>query len=1063
MSSVPALFQPVKVAALFLLTLQLPAAVATQGSVRSAGRPIPGAAVTAAKGEKKVATLTDETGRYRLDGLEPGDWLFQVKITAFSTAERTIRVAEMDQEVNWTLDLKGKAPAKEPAVPELAAGPLPGDLQEMEPLPAASAEADSTAGPTFLVSGSLSRGLQVAADSPGESESKPSRSSKKSAKAPKQPSPALFGGGASGDGDGLKVSGVDRGRRKISQKRSSQNSFGNKSGGALSSIRGAAYWTQSVSSWNARPFSLTGLEAPRPDLGVKRADISIGGPLQLGRLLSGNNTDFFVSFSAARLHRAYTGVARMPSPLERAGDFSASSVRGPVTIYDPLGVVPFAGNRVPANRVDDVSTGLLPYLPLPNQGLPALNYMLVTSVPARTTGVGLRLGHSLSRVNRLNFVFNRLSRSGESAQLYGFRDTTEGRGFTTDLGWTKSLTPQLVLKLKGSFRRAQNEVLPFFAYKTDVAAALLIQGTSRDPVNYGPPNLSFTNFGKLSDASPMLRRDQSFSLSAALSWNRNSHTVATGGDFRSAQINLRTDQNGRGAFSFSGLATSAFDAEGFPAAKTGYDFADFLLGLPSTSSLRYGSGNNYFRGTDWSVWFQDEWRALPNLTLSMGLRYEFAEPLSEKSGLLANLDVAPNFTAVATVTPLVTGTFSGPFPAALVDPDRNNFSPRLGLAWRPTRRSRTQIRAGYGWYYDGSIYTQLAPKLASQPPFAVTASQSTSQARWLTLGDGLAPYNWQKITNTFAVDRSFRVGYAQTWNLAVQRDLSHSLVVEAGYLGTKGTRLDVQRMPNRAPRGTPLTAEQRRLIGNAVGFTLESSDGNSIFHAGQVRLTRRFSRGISVNALYTFSRSIDNASSFGGVGSVVAQNDRDLRAERGLSSFDRRHVLAVSYILTSPVGDRGSWVYASGPMGKILRDWTLEGFLIAQSGEPYTARVLGNRSDSGGTGVVGSGRADATGEAIGASSGFFNLAAFSIPATGFFGNVSRNTIPGPAQIVQNVTFGRSFHLGERLRLRVRAEVTNLSNRVSYTNVGTVINAVGYGLPLGAAPMRTVSLGLRFRF
>ena len=153
--------------------------------------------------------------------------------------------------------------------------------------------------------------------------------------------------------------------------------------------------------------------------------------------------------------------------------------------------------------------------------------------------------------------------------------------------------------------------------------------------------------------------------------------------------------------------------------------------------------------------------------------------------------------------------------------------------------------------------------------------------RRLTIQDGFGNDPTKEVTNTFAVARNYVLPYAQTWNFALQDEFKGGIVVEANYLGTKGTRLDVLRLPNRAAPGSPLTAEQRRQIGNAVGFTFDSSEGNSIFHAVQLRVIRRLRRGLSTNIFYTFSKSIDNASSIGGAGNIVAQDDRNLAAERG--------------------------------------------------------------------------------------------------------------------------------------------------------------------------------------
>jgi hypothetical protein len=308
------------------------------------------------------------------------------------------------------------------------------------------------------------------------------------------------------------------------------------------------------------------------------------------------------------------------------------------------------------------------------------------------------------------------------------------------------------------------------------------------------------------------------------------------------------------------------------------------------------------------------------------------------------------------------------------------------------------------------------------------------------------------------VDRSYKIGYAQTWNVGVQRDLPYNLTGEATYIGTKGTRLDMQRMPNRAAPGSPLTAEQRRLIGNAVGFTYESAEGTSIYNAGQFRLSRRFRRGVSGSGSYTFAKSIDNASSIGGGGVVVAQNDQNLAAERGLSSFDRRHNLSISYALTSPTASSGT----AYPV--LLRDWQFSGGFSVRSGPPYTAQVLGNRSDTGGSGSIGSGRADATGLPITLDGFLFNPAAFAIPPAGRFGDAARNTIPGPWSVSGSLSAGRSFRFKDSRRgFDLRASASNVFNSVNVSRVGTTVNASNYGLPLSVGSMRTMTMTLRFRF
>jgi hypothetical protein len=384
------------------------------------------------------------------------------------------------------------------------------------------------------------------------------------------------------------------------------------------------------------------------------------------------------------------------------------------------------------------------------------------------------------------------------------------------------------------------------------------------------------------------------------------------------------------------------------------------------------------------------------------------------------------------------------------------------LAWKvPHFKQSTILRAGYGVYYNGQAYSGLAFKLAQQPPFAVSNNFNTSLTNPFTLANGFVSTAPGEVTNTFGVDRHYRTPYAQTWSLTIQRELGGGFFVEVGYLGTKGTRLDVLTLPNQGPAGTVNPGDKREIS----RFTYDSSVGNSIFHALTIRATQRLRRGFSMSANYQFSKSIDDSSTFGGAGNTVAQNWLDLAAERGLSSFDRRHSFNMNWVLTSQVGTAGSRFAPDSWPTRLLKDWQLSGALTAQTGTPLTARVLGDLAIGlAQTGGVGSGRAEATGLSLASASQFFNPAAFAVPASGEFGNAGRNTIPGPSRFDVDLAFGRSFLLDEsRRRLEFRVETKNVFNQVNFTNINTVVNASNYGLPISAAPMRVLDALVRLRF
>jgi hypothetical protein len=1082
-------------AAFLLLTGPLYAGQLT-GAVSSANQPIPGATITAAQGEKKVSTSTDESGRYLLDGLTPGVWSMEVEMFGFVTQRKEVTIGDTRVTANWALDLKPRtqqavrAPAG-PGARQTGFQTLAVNQAIENQVLAAMAQQTDGAQPaqpagdgneSFLVNGSVSGGLNAPQQpdaferqragfgpAPGAGDFGPAGNPFGGPGGPGGPGgfgPGAAGGfGGPGGPGGGRRGGFGRGgfggRGRFGGQRPDWANFGNRANAAnRGAIRGSVFFSLRNSALDARPFSLTGQSIEKPSYAQSRFGAVAGGMLKIPKIIASDKTFFFVSYFGTRSRNPFSATSTMPTPAERAGDFSQAGA----AIFDPAMHLPFPNNAIPASRLDPAAAGLLRFIPLPNQPGLVQNYQYIASSGNNTDNFGLRLNHTLSQKDSVSWNWNLQNRNAENLQLYGFRDETGGRGFQSALAWTHNFGPQLINRLGWNFSRNRSEITPFFAFKENVAAELGITGVSSDPINYGPPNLSFTNFGGLTDASPTLVRNQTSGVTDGVTIVRGRHNITAGGEFRRMQFNTRTDQDARGTFRFTGLATSVFDARGRPLPGSGYDFADFLLGLPQSSSVRFGDANTYFRGSVYNGYVADDLRLRANLTLNFGIRYEYFTPLAEKYGRIANLDIAPGFTGVAVVTPGQSGPYSGRFPAALIDPDKNNWSPRFGIAWRPFPQRQFLVRAGYGIFYNGSIYQQFPGRLASQPPFGNTAAVSTTADHPLTLEDGLAAAVSKQITNTYAVERGYKVGYAQTWNLSLQQELPHALILELGYLGTKGTDLDMQRLPNRAPPGSPLTAEERRRIGNATGFTYESSEGNSIYHAGQVRLTRRFRRGLSLNALYTYSKSIDNASTFGGGAVTVAQDDKDLAAERGLSSFDRRHTLTLSYIIASPFGPTASFLRGGGLGARLLEDWNLSGGFTAASGIPFTARVLGNLSDTGGTGSVGSGRADATGAPVKSGGGFFNLAAFTLPPPDRFGNAGRNTIPGPGQAALNLSLGRSFRMGDdRRRLEFRVDSTNVTNHVSFSQLATVVNASNYGLATATQPMRSLTATMRFRF
>lgn len=1054
---------------------------AQSGVVKSANQPIPGATVTATIGGQKLVTTTDQNGRYAFSAAPAGECSLEVRMFGFDPASKKSDCTDAAK-VDFALQLQESPMAQRIARMGAQGGgnQLESQLQsEMSTpeaaVPSAAPVDGQNSSEAYQVSGSLSQGLaQNSQPDFGMMMGGPGM--------PGGPGdgqvggPGGQGGGFGGPGGGPGGGGFggrggggfggQGGNRGQGQGRPGAQ-FGNRRG--ASQIHGMAFMTLANSVVNARPFSITGQEVPQPPYASARFGFLVGGPLVIPKIVKDTSTFFYLNYTGTRSRQSYSAVETVPTMLERQGDFSQTlqSSGAAVQIFNPLTNTPFPNDKIPAAMLNQTALKLLDdYIPLPNQTGTVDNYQYLASPPNNTDNLNGRVMRNLNQKDRLAYHLSYQRRDGENAQPFAFFDTVSGYGIQTDLTWTHNFTPTTILSSMVSFNRNRSQTTPFFAYGQDVAAELGIAGTSTNPVDYGPPNLNFTNFGALSDGQPILTRNQSQGGTESVILSRGKHTLTLGLQYSRNDTSTTTQQNGRGTFNFNGLSTSEL-VNSVPVPGTGFDLADFLLALPQSASIAY-SPAMYFTQNVWTGYALDDFKVNANLTLSLGLRYEFFAPLQEKYNEMANLDIAPGFSNVAVVAPSVAGPYSGSFPPGLIDPDYRNFSPRLGLAYKvPFIKRSTIIRAGYGIYYNGQSYIPFGLKLAQQPqppglpPFAVSESVNTSPSHPLMLSDGLVEVS-SAITNTFAVDRSYRTPYAQTWNLTIQHDLGKGFFMEVGYLGTKGTRLDILMLPNEGPPGSiPPTGTQ---LANATGFTYDAPIGDSTFNALQTHLMRRFRGGISMNARYTFSKSIDDASSFGGVGGTVAQNWLDLAAERGLSSFNRTHVFTMSWVYTSPFGNPNSRYASGGRAGRLLRNWSLTGSITAESGTPLTARVLDNDTQLAQTNGVGSERADATGLPVTSGTGLFNVAAFTVPPPGQFGNAGRNTIPGPDLVTVNATFGRSFQFGDtRRRLEFRAEANNILNQVNFTNVATVVGASNYGLPTAAAAMRSLDIVMRFRF
>jgi hypothetical protein len=1007
------------------------------GQVFYQGVPVPGATVTMTEGAKQAATVTDEQGLYEFPDLADGAWKIEIRMRGFEPLRAEITIAPNIQQGSWELKLL--------------------DLQQM----LAETKVTKPESPPQLAQRSEEKPKQTTANSaqgatPGMPPPPPDDSAEKAA-------------------DGLLINGTSNNAN--TSKFSLAPSFGNHRPGTRGLYTGGLGAVVSNSLFDARPYSLTGIEIPKAAYSRVTGVATLGGPLNIPHLFY-HGPNFFVAYQWTRNRDAATDPGLVPTAAERNGDLSGAmnALGQPATVYNPATGQPFTG-PIP---VSPQAAALLNYYPLPNlAGNARYNYEAQVLNNTHTDALQSRLDKTLGRRDQLYGGFGFESSRGDTANVFNFRDDTDTLGLDFHTNWAHQFHHQMFTTFGYHFTRLRTEVQPEFENRENVSGNAGITGNDQNPANWGPPSLDFSSgVVGLTDGNSEFNRNRTDAYSVKVSTTHRRHTVTFGADFRRQEFNEFTEQNPRGSFSFTGAATEAPGNTPGPANQTGSDLADFLLGIPDASQIAFGNPEKYFRTSAYDAFVTDDFRVQPTFTINAGMRWEYGAPMSELYGRMVNLDVAPGFAAVAPVlasspTGPVTGTR---YPNTLLRPDYRGWEPRIGISWRPIPASTLVVRAGYGIYDDTSVYLSSAESMAQQAPLSTSVSVANSSACPLTLADGFRTCAGT-TDDPYAVDPNLRVGYAQDWQVSMQRDFPGALVVTATYLGIKGTRGTQEFLPNTYPLGGT-----NPYAGLPVGFVYRTSNGNSTRQAGELQARRRLRSGLTATLDYTWAKALDDDAQIGALGHVaiteataptsdtannqapattVAQNWLDLPGERGLSSFDQRNVLKASFQYTTGMG-LGGETLLSGWKGTLFKEWTVMTQITAESGTPETPVFL---ADIPGTGFTNILRPDVTGATLySAAPGYYlNAAAYTAPAAGQWGNARRDSIIGPDQFSLDSAMARTFRVRTKWNLDVRAEASNLLNHAAWTAWNTTINSTVFGLPTAANPMRSLQLTGRLRF
>ncbi|HXS94527.1 MAG TPA: carboxypeptidase-like regulatory domain-containing protein [Candidatus Limnocylindrales bacterium] len=1048
----------VQVCALGLLLALTLSASEHRGVVKFGGIPVPGVTVTATQGDKTFTAVTDDQGMYAFPDLADGVWKLHLEMLTFAPQDQEIAVAPNAPVPEWNLKLLSMSDIHPTAAPPPA------------PTPAAAtgtmaAAATATNTPAAASTGGTPQ-LQAGAPPAKGKNAKGKKGATQAANPPGgfQRTDVNANGGAAASAPAESVSAQDQQNASDAMVVNGsvstgieRRAIGNARRGIGSLYRGDVGLRLDNSYLDARPFSLTGQDTAKPTTNHFGAQVNFGGPLTIPHLLHGNG-QFFISYGITRNRTASTVTNTMPTDAERNGDFSSvlSPLGQPVTVYDPQTGAPFPNSFIPQNRWSSQALALLKFYPEPNF-VPTAGYNYQTSLKNTSNGQNLnsRLNRNLDRKNFVNGGVGYSRSNSVNPSIFGFTDTGNSSGINANATWRHLFSQRVNLVLGYQFSRSSQRNVAFFENKQNVSGDAGIAGNNQEPVNWGPPSLSFNSSGisGLADGAASLNRNQTNSFTAQMLWVKRPHNLTFGGDVRRQQFNYLSQQNARGGFGFNGGATQAI-ANGVPVIGTGSDFADFLLGIPDTVSLATGNADKYFRANMDDFYITDDWRVATGLTVNIGMRWEYGSPLVEKYGRLVNLDVTPGFGAAAAVVGFnPVGPLTGrQYPDSLVHPDKIGYEPRLSFAWHPLFGSSLVVRGGYGVYYNTGVFGSIANRMAQQSPLSKSLSlQNTADpATRFTMANG---FNAQpsSIPNTFGIDPFFRPGYSQNWQVSAQRDLTEGIVMTVTYVGIKGTRQEQEFLPNTYAPGA-----LNPCLTCPVGFVYMQSNGNSTREEGDLQLQRRFHNGFSATAKYAFSKSIDDAAVGGGASPFIAQNWLNLSGDRALSTFDQRHLFTLQAQYSTGVGVKGG-ALMKGWRGAAFKGWTVTTDLKVGSGLPlspfYPSIVPGTAYS-----VV---RPNFTGADIYAAPAglFLNPLAFTAPIAGQWGTAGRDSITGPGQFSLNANMSRTF----KDNLDVNLQTQNALNHVVYTSYNTTITSLQFGLPASANGMRTVQLSLRWRF
>jgi len=832
-------------------------------------------------------------------------------------------------------------------------------------------------------------------------------------------------------------------------------------GGAFEFVRNRVF--------NARNFFL-----PTRDF-LKRNQFGAyaGGPAQLPGYDGRNKTFFFAGWQGTRIRNIGNPLSTYaPSIDERNGDFSTCGKPCSTPLKDPLGGN-FPGNQIPVSRFDPASVNVNKHIPAA-----AGDGFIVVPRPInwqQDQGV-LKVDHRLTSKDQLSgrYFIDHFQNAGsyDPSNLLSYRNpvlASRVRSQSAVVAWIHTFSPAMLNDFHFGFNRIHAARGPFFS-----GVPSMQELGVRLPIYPTLPSISqieASGFFSIGDNLEAKFPRTGFEWANRTSWVQGRHSVQFGGEVNRQRNDIANQYRRAGHFVFSGDST-------------GLAMADYFLGAIRT----FDQGTGEYKAnriTYPAVYFQDDWKLKPRFTLNLGVRYEPTPPWHELRGRIQVFrpeDYSAGVKSSRFANAPRGETFRGDpgVPEDGVLGDYNNVGGRLGFAWDVFGDGRTSVRGGAGMFYDQHLEGDTNNNAVNNPPWSIRLSVTTPQGPFHdpyqgrsdfnlvkveSIGDPNAPFPRPVIISTYSPRQVTPLAY--NWNLTLEREIFPEWLLRGAYVASASNygRATKQLNPAVYIPGSTLGTDARRLfapdIGNVDYYT---QDRRSYYHSLQLSLTKRFTRGFTVLANYTYSKSLDNYGDF--VTPWYFSNGDAM--QYGPSDFDHRQRFVFSWVWELPKLRTSNRLVRG-----VLNDWQWTGIGQYQTGAPYNIKSGRDNSFTG----LGNDRPKLTAASPAPPASadkriWFNPAAFAVNDVGTFGTLGRNVFYGPRLYSWDMGFFKNIRFTERAGLQFRAEMFNIFNQVNFSNPNANVTGGGFGtitstlmssVPDSPGNPRIIQFGLKLAF